>query len=240
MELNKIELALKEVYDCWQFGSEKENNGYSAMFRMGFPDEYIDSERPLLMYVGQEDLNGDEYKTQEWVRKYQLVQLKENNDILPNEKVNGSPFWKLCRDLRDMGYNCLWNNLDKLLKADHKTHISAEEAAGFNAAYGVDRKSVLQREIELLKPNAIIFAIGPRWKYIKSLASSFSIDVSLLYPYKPTRKSCVNDISSVLCLQDTVVLWMYHPNYLSRGGLKDEALQKIEMLLKYKNKSKKT
>ena len=75
MELNKIELALKEAYDGWQFGGEKENNGYSAMFRMGFPDEYIDSERPLLMYVGQEDLNGDEYKTQEWVRKYQLVQL---------------------------------------------------------------------------------------------------------------------------------------------------------------------
>ena len=75
MELNSIELALKEIYDGWQLGNEKENNGYSAMFRMGFPDEYIDSDRPLLMYVGQEDLNGDEYKTQEWVRKYLLKRL---------------------------------------------------------------------------------------------------------------------------------------------------------------------
>ena len=60
VELNCVELALKEIYDGWQLGNECENNGYSAMFRMGFPDEYIDSDRPLLMYVGQEDLNGDE------------------------------------------------------------------------------------------------------------------------------------------------------------------------------------
>lgn len=74
MELNKIELALKEVYDGWQFGSEKENNGYSAMFRMGFPDEYIDSNKPLLMYVGQECLECTPVKTQAWIREYQNVQ----------------------------------------------------------------------------------------------------------------------------------------------------------------------
>lgn len=92
MELNRVELALKEIYDGWQFGSEKENNGYSAMFRMGFPNEYMTSDKPLLMYVGQEDLNGDTYKTQEWVRKYQLVQLTKNHGILLGEKVNSSPF----------------------------------------------------------------------------------------------------------------------------------------------------
>ena len=41
VELNSVELALKEIYDGWQLGNEKENNGYSAMFRMGYPDEYI-------------------------------------------------------------------------------------------------------------------------------------------------------------------------------------------------------
>jgi hypothetical protein len=133
-----------------------------------------------------------------------------------------------------MGYNCLWDNLDKFLKADHKEHLGKEEAVEFNAPYGEDGISVLQREINLLKPKVIVFAIGPREKYRASLASAFSIDVSLLYPYRPTRQNCVNDISSLLGLKDTIVLWTYHPNYLSRGKLKDDAIIKIETALKYK------
>lgn len=231
MELNHVELALKEIYDGWRLGNEKENNGYSAMFRMGFPDAYIDSDRPLLMYVGQEDLNGDSYKTQEWVRKYQTIQRTENNDMLPEEKVRRSPFWDFYRKFGDMGHNCLWNNLDKFLKADHKTHLSGEEAANFNAPYGEDGISILQREINLLKPNVIVFAIGPKWKYIASLGATFSVNPSLLYTHRPTRQCCVTDISSVLGLRDAVALWTYHPNYLSRGKLKDTAMQIIQMRL---------
>lgn len=236
MELNRVELALKEIYDGWQLGNEKENNGYSAMFRMGFPDEYIDSDRPLLMYVGQEDLNGDDYKTQEWVRKYQTVQLTENNAMLPREKIRYSPFWEFCRKLDDMGYNCLWNNLDKFLKADHKEHIEKEDAVELNAAYGEDKLSILQREINLLKPKVIVFTIGPREKYRKSLASAFSIDASLLYAHRPTRKSCVNKISDVLGLKGSIVLWTYHPNYLNRGKLKDGAYEIMQLFLTPKEK----
>jgi hypothetical protein len=234
MELNRVELALKGIYDGWQFGNEKENNGYSAMFRMGFPNEYIDSDRPLLMYVGQEDLDGKPHKTQAWVRKYQIVQRTQTYNKEIDRGSNKSPFWELYRKLDDMGYNCLWDNLDKFLKADHKEHLGKEEAVAFNAPYGEDGISVLQREINLLKPKVIVFAIGPREKYRASLASAFSIDVSLLYPYRPTRQNCVNDISSLLGLKDTIVLWTYHPNYLSRGKLKDDAIIKIETALKYK------
>ncbi|MBE6986133.1 MAG: hypothetical protein E7433_01730 [Ruminococcaceae bacterium] len=236
MELNRVELALKEIYDGWQLGNECENNGYSAMFRMGYPDEYIDSGRPLLMYVGQEDLNGNKGKTQEWIRKYQTIQRAENNELDPDEKVRYSPFWVLYRTFCDMGYNSLWNNLDKLLKLAKKETkpLEREAAVAFNAPYGEEGISVLQREINLLKPKVIVFAIGPREKYRASLASAFSIDVSLLYPYRPTRQNCVNDISSLLGLKDTIVLWTYHPNYLSRGKLKDEATQKFRKLLSIK------
>lgn len=231
MGLNRVELALKEIYDGWRLGNEKENNGYSAMFRMGFPEEYIDSDKPLLMYVGQEDLNGDSYKTQEWVRKYQIVQKIENNDILPEEKVRRSPFWDFYRKLGDMGYNSLWNNLDKFLYADHKTHLFPEDATILSAAYGLERLSVLQREINLLKPSVIMFAIGPRKKYRVSLASAFSLNGKSLRKHKPTIKNCVNDISDVLGLENTIVLWTYHPNYLRRKGMEITALNEIKQLI---------
>lgn len=228
MELNRVELALKEIYDDWKLGNEKENNGYSAMFRMGFPDEYINSDRPLLMYVGQEDLNGNSYKTQEWVRKYQTVQYTKCRLESFDEKANCTPFWELYRTLHNVGYNCLWNNLDKFLKGDHKTHLSGEEAVGFNAPYGEERTSVLQREIALLKPNAIIFAIGPKWKYAQSLASAFSVDASLLYQYRPNCKKPVQEITTVVGVENTTVLWTYHPKFLRLRKLETIVLNEIK------------
>lgn len=227
MELNRVELALKEIYDGWQLGNEKENNGYSAMFRMGFPDEYIDSGRPLLMYVGQEDLNGDDYKTQEWVRKYQIVQLKKKNDILPKEKVNKSPFWNFFRRLCKSEYDVVWNNLNKFLKDDHKKYIEEKEAVNFNMAYGIGGKSVLQREIAQLMPKVILFVIGPKREYIDSLAAAFSVDPSILYLHKPSHEALVHDISNLLGLEGVTVLWTYHPAYLQRIKAYNNALQDI-------------
>lgn len=236
MELNRVELALKEIYDGWQLGNECENNGYSAMFRMGFPDEYIDSDRPLLMYVGQEDLDGKPHKTQAWVRKYQIVQRTKiyNKEIARG--TNTSPFWDFYRKLGDMGYSCLWNNLDKFLYADHKAHLSEEEAVGFNAPYGEERISVLQREISLLKPKVIVFAIGPRKKYRVSLASAFSLNEKTLWEHKPTIKNCVNDISDILGLKNTIALWTYHPNYLRRRGLEIAVLNEIKQKIDTRRK----
>ena len=78
MELNKVELALKEIYDGWQYGNEKENKDYSGMFRMGFPDEYIDSDRPLLMYVGQECLDCDSKKRRIGFANIKLYNERKN------------------------------------------------------------------------------------------------------------------------------------------------------------------
>ena len=239
MELNRVELALKEVYDGWQLGNACENNGYSAMFRMGFPDEYIESDRPLLMYVGQEDLNGNKGKPQEWIRKYQTIQRTKNNDIDPNEDVRYSPFWELYRTFCDMGYNSLWNNLDKLLKIEidetdsekvQTKPLGKEEAVAFNAPYGEEGISVLQREINLLRPKVIVFAIGPREKYRASLASAFSVDASLLYKYKPTCKKPVQEITTVLGVENVSVLWTYHPKFLRLRKLEAMVLIKIKQV----------
>ena len=106
--LNKIETRLTAIYDTWELGIAREySSNYSAMFSMGFPDEFITNEKPLMMYVGQECLNCHQDKTQEWVRRYQTVQLTKQKIVFNNEvlSTNCSPFWHFYRKLSTLGYN---------------------------------------------------------------------------------------------------------------------------------------
>ena len=234
MELNQRELALKDIYDGWQFGNKKENNGYSAMFRMGFPDEYIDSDRPLLMYVGQECLHGNKEKTQAWIREYQNVQRTKKritNDWF-DYGTNRSPFWNFYRRLSGLGFNVLWNNLDKFHPANAQ-RLSWEDGIKFNSSYGDDKLSILQREIVLLKPKVIVFVVG-NGKYTASLASAFSLSEEELKQYEPNPQKYVSEISDVLGLENTIVLWTYHPAFLQRSGKYREAISKIQSAISLK------
>ena len=214
MELNRVELALKEIYDGWQLGNEKENDGYSAMFRMGFPDEYINSDRPLLMYVGQECLDCTPTKTQDWVSKYQNVQRTRIYNEEINRKTNKSPFWNFYRRLCECGYDVVWNNLDKFHPLNAQ-RLLKKDGICFNQPYGKEMQSVLQREIALLKPKVIVLAIG-KGKYTASLAAAFSLSEVELRKYAPSKDRCVVDISSIVGIEGIKVFWSYHPAYLQR------------------------
>ena len=218
MELNAVEQNLKKIYDSWDSGKMAENNGYSAMFRMGFPDEFLDNGRPLLMYVGQECLNCTSIKTQPWVRKYQTVQKTKIRDHEIGEGANRSPFWSFYRSLTEFGFNVVWNNLDKLHPKDQQ-RLCQEDAVRSNQPYGQSSMSVLQREIELLKPRVIVFAVGSG-KYTASLASAFSIPTDKLCRFEPAPQKPLTDITAVLGIQDTQILWTYHPSYLRRCKFK--------------------
>ena len=108
----------------------------------------------------------------------------------------------------------MWNNLDKFHPAGSQ-RLTATDGITFSQPYGKEKMSVLQREISLLKPAAIVFVIGSG-KYIDSLATAFSLDINCLRLYKPTRSSLVVDISNLLDLDGIKVLWTYHPAYLQR------------------------
>lgn len=229
MKLNKVECELKNIYDSWSSGNKTENDPqYSSMFRMGFPDEYINNGKPLLMYVGQECLHCNKEKTQAWVREYQNVQRTKKRITAErfDEATNRSPFWNFYRSLSGLGFNVLWNNLDKFHPAN-KQRLSWEEGIEFNSAYGVDKLSVLQREIRLLDPKVIVFVIG-KGKYTASLSSAFSVSEEELKKYEPNSGEFVSEISSVLGLQNTIALWTYHPAFLQRSGKYREAISKIQ------------
>lgn len=225
-ELNSIEMKLKEIYDKWDLGNELDNNPeYSSMFRMGFPDDFINRKKPLVMYVGQECLRCNEEKTQEWVRKYQTVQMKKECIDGFCEKVNTSPFWNFYRKIADKGCNVLWNNLDKF-HPRNSARVSGKDAERINARYGEDDKSVFQREIELIKPDIVLLTIGPKWKYIQSFCSAFGIsDLPMMKKFKPTKSLPVSDITDILSIPDTKVFWTYHPAYLNRINKYSDVLE---------------
>lgn len=233
--LNKIETRLKAIYDTWKIGVAKEcSSEYSAMFRMGFPDEFITNEKPLMMYVGQECLNCHQDKTQEWIRRYQTVQLTKQKIVFNNEvlSTNCSPFWHFYRKLSTLGYNVVWNNLDKFHPKD-KQRLSKRDSIEINAPYfqNGENLSLLQREIALLNPNVIVLSIG-KGKYTASLASALGIDVSLLYDYEPTPDNPIHEISSILHLDACRVFWTYHPAYLQRIRKYPEVISVIKESIK--------
>lgn len=234
-ELNCVELKLKEIYDEWDLGNELEKKPeYSAMFRMGFPDEFINNNKSLVMYVGQECRDCNSLKTQEWIRKFQTVQMKKEHVEGFTEGVLASPFWNFYRKIAEKGYNVLWNNLDKfhhikeLNKELKQELIKGDNAEKISAQYGEDNKSILQREIELIKPDIVLLIIGPKWKYIQSFCSAFGIsDLSMMKKFKPTKSNPVSDLSEILAIPDTKVLWTYHPAYLNRINKYSDVLEMI-------------
>ena len=94
------------------------------------------------MYVGQECLDCTPTKTQDWVRKYQIVQRtrKPNDEI--DRKTNRSPFWNLYRRLCECGYDVVWNNLDKFHPLNAQ-RLLKKDGICFNQPYGKEMQSVL-------------------------------------------------------------------------------------------------
>lgn len=228
--LNEVERSLNEIYEHWETGvAVDKKSEFSAMFRMGFPEEFINSDKPLMMYIGQECLRCNPEKSQAWVRLYQKVQHTERKieDDWFCERVNHSPFWNFYRRLSSFGYNVVWNNLDKFHPKD-KQRLSKSVAVKFNSPYhqGEGTFSVLQREIMLLCPKVIILAIG-KGKYAASLASAFSVDVCTLRRFEPTQEEPIHEISNILALNDCRVFWTYHPSFLQRRGKYHEVLSWI-------------
>ena len=181
--------------------------------------EFINSKKPLLMYIGKECRDCEPYKTQEWVRKYQWIQLHQTEIQGFSEKVRVFPYWRFYRDLAALGYDVLWNNLDKFhknTKPASEQPLAVEHTVSLNKPFGKRNMSILQREIDLIKPSVIVLTIG-KGKYIDSLATALSIDRKVLSLFQPTADKPVQDISEIVNIPNTKVLWTYHPGFLCRN-----------------------
>lgn len=221
--MNTVNEELKKNYNNWICGQQYlADKDYSNMFQMGVPEEYISREKPLIMYVGQECKNCSSYKTQTWCEAFLRIQMTKQPDRNEAfERVLNSPFWNFARLVSETcTANIIWNNLDKFHRLNPEQPVYSEDAIRLNAPYGKEKLSILQREIQCVNPDMLLFCIGPRKKYGQSLAAAFDCQWTDLEPYRPTKNDPLHRIDPILGLS-IPAYWTYHPAFLCRAGLQE-------------------
>lgn len=101
-----------------------------------------------------------------------------------------------------------------------------------------DGMSLLQKEIKTAEPKAVVFVIGPTWRYYHSLSLAFfgneksdkKVDEYLnacgeKYPDIKSNRYCVK-INENLGLK-MPAYYTYHPHYLARKHIMDNVIQQI-------------
>ena len=230
---------LKEEYDKDILGRGK----LSCAFSFGVSDHYANSNKRI-MIVGQE-ANGHSYDYDQWYlynwQKWAIAYLNRQVNKERNKDIgyNRSPFWRFFRALEKKGYAPCWNNIDKVRKyccVDAKDWVEcklpwdeqSKDREILNSKI-FNGKSLLQKEIELAAPDAVVFIIGPHNPYYHALSLAFfdgeDVDQRLA-EVKPSEKDCCQEISSILGL-NIPAYWTYHPNFLSRNKLFNNVIDQI-------------
>ncbi|SDM65297.1 hypothetical protein [Acetanaerobacterium elongatum] len=232
--------ALKKAYLEWEqeillpFKSARDDNQYSSPFYMGYSQHYSPNKKTI-MVIGQEARDWRRIDT-DWSiddiqKHYESIIARQLFGIRNNSKFLKSAFWRLIRYLQGENFNVVWNNLDKLHRYDGKKSIplELEDETELNRQYGTDKKSLLEREIDIINPDHIIFVTGPA--YYKSMCTCFGIKPTSLVKYRPNNQNLCTEIDNVLNYKGKAI-WTYHPTYLSRIKAYDKCVSYIKERIK--------
>lgn len=156
-------------------------------------------------------------KSQEYAKAFTLLNIgaqtnaswkNYDNQETPLRK-NNRAFWKLMNSFSN-DYDICWNNLNKLFYTarDEVSNeripciaLFSKDEEFLNRPLASVGKSLLLYEIEVVKPDYIVFITGP--KYVESMNTALN-RTDLVFD-RNQNSFFVNDIPS---------LWLYHPNYI--------------------------
>ena len=221
----------------------------SEPFFVGLPK--YSNDKPLIMVVGQEtDLFGDVInivkdgtinnknlkKSQDWTIKAVSIlngSMEEKwNDYennLQTVELRSKPFFNFLRELAKC-YNVCWNNLDKIhytakLTKDGQTKnktgkLYCDDEKILGGAY-FEGKSLLQKEIEIVTPDCVLFVTGPNYK------KSMDTQIGKIFDKTP------NSNTVVVTAKDKQYFWTYHPQYLQRKEWCEKVLKELQEKLKF-------
>ncbi len=227
MNSKELNNNLLQVQDEWErallvpFLEKFSKEEVSRPFCFGVSDKTL-SAKHKIMIIGQQTHRWNSYQSDiEWslnsIQSWGVEFLERQIWGLHSDELEflPSPFWNFFRKIEEEGWGPCWNNLDKVqrVKAVVGTdELTLEQEKLLNRAFTNDGKTLLQKEIELSKPDRVVFIVGPR--YIDSLSVSLCLPMDELTEYRPTKSTVCTDISAVAGL-DIPVFWTYHPNYLN-------------------------
>lgn len=233
MNQNEVNKKLRNITQDWITSEPvkkllKSGEGnFSDVFVPGITEHYAEAEGRRFLLFGQEARNfnfGNDNSVeniQEWVIRYTLRQVYQNYSEKSEEKWNNSPFWSLFRKIEENGWHPVWSNLDKFHKFDLESKktipLTSGEEVAFNSSKMKDGKTIVQEEIDVLKPDIIVFLVGPY--YMKSLSTALEIKKDQLSAFKPSTNAegyCVQ-IEETLTKLSVPVYWTYHPAYIIRS-----------------------
>ncbi len=233
MNIQEMNEKLLEAQTAWYeqvaipYCQKHNPENFSAPFCCGIAK--YDDTKPTVMIVGQEARISKSTKKslgemQAWGINYQLEQFAHG--------TNSSPFWRLLKKFDEC--NIVWNNLDKIHRYKENGNcgtliLDDESILSSPFVYENERKSLLLHEVNMIKPNIILFITGPN--YHASMATALGIeDKKAFKRTKPTKKSHIHliDIPDL----NPPALWTYHPAYLNRIDKLDSIKNDIEKLIK--------
>ncbi len=220
MSAEKMNASLAALYEEYLHNFEqlsKGNNSLSKPLLLHIPDGYSMSSRKL-MIVGQETVGWGEDLP--W-SVADLMQGYADWDLGAN--YSASPFWVAAHRLYDRlnpqgpPRAFLWNNLIKSSENGDRPS-TAHEAA-------VCAMPILQREIALCQPDAIVFFTGP--EYDGRLTETFPG-----VKYSPTLVAWPERTLATLSHPElpTQSFRTYHPNYL-RKSKKEQVLADLAQVM---------
>ena len=228
-----INKSLLTAFIGWEkesiFLSVAEENHLSRPYVCSVSEKYYNAKKRI-MIVGQETYDFplyDDVWPEESIQKWGVDYLERQLWGIGSHKYNRSAFWKLFRYIdSNIGFCPCWNNVDKAHRiVDGKTvPLTVELEQKLNGVTLSNGHTILQEEIEITNPDAVLFITGP--KYCQSMAAALNIDEKELSILKPSVKRICSDISRLSDVE-VPMLWTYHPTFLNKRGLFTKTMEEI-------------
>ena len=139
------------------------------------PDRYND-QRSRLMVVGQQTGGWHEQHDVSSVNPSKLMNWHSEFDLAENKKVKKSPFWQIAHKI-NTALNVstppafIWSNLIKLAERQKAGGKYGKPTTEIRDA--IREARLLQLELEILKPNVVVFFTGPTGYYTWELKQQF-------------------------------------------------------------------
>ena len=218
------------------YPNEDVEYGFSQPFFTGVP-AYYDRTKPWVMFVGQETNGwGDigEFKVETDIERIQTYVCEfTDNNLITKDKHRTSAvylnsglydryfFWNFLRCFEN--YNIVWNELDKIhyiVREKSKCEkLYLQDEIELNEEIKDKRKTLLQLEIDTIRPSTVVFLVGKGYK--KSLEKALGITINGTISLK-------DGIREINC-GSAKYYWTYHPRYINKvPGLKNKIIEAIK------------